>query len=138
MAVDPDTGTFEGIVRGLKKNSTITAQVIGDDSVLTSSQSVNVKVAASISVKSSAASVKTGKLVTLTATTAPADANGSVVFEYLKAGHWTLIATKALTGTATTTTTWKVPKGTWSVRARYVPGTSNAAATSRNITVAGK
>ena len=106
--------------------------------MLPSTATMKVKVAASVSLKSSSAHVTSGKKVTLTATVAPSDTGGSVVFEYLKSGSWHSIGTKAVSATGSATQTWSVPKGAWHVRARFTGSSINSAKTSKKVTVAGE
>jgi hypothetical protein len=139
---DPDIdafGEFATTVKGLKKNTTLTVKFADTDANLQSQQVLHVNVAASVALKSSASSIKKGGKVTLTATVLPADAGGKVVFEYLKSGHWTAVGAQRTVGSnGLATATWAVPKGKWSVRARFTGGVANTAATSALKTITGK
>ena len=87
-----------------------------------------------MSFKTSAASVRSGSTVTLSASVFPASsAGGSVVFERASGKKWIKIAEKTLGASgpkATASSKWKPGRGSFKVRARYLGGTFNAATTS--------
>lgn len=129
-----DDSYFASLLSSLKKNATIRLHYSGDVHTLPVSKAMSVKVKAKVSVKSSAKRVKKGKRVTLTASVAPADTGGSVVFERYSHGRWKRIAsTTVVNGKASYS--YKPPAGTIKIRARTTGSSKNIAKTSSSIKI---
>jgi hypothetical protein len=131
-----DTASFEAFVSGLTKNTLVTVRYLGDPDTLPSQATRQLYVAAALGMKASAGSVKHGARITFTATPLPADTAGSVVFEYQSGRKWVSIGSATISA-AKAALAWKVPKGRFTVRARY-SGSINHGGTSKPLTVTGK
>ena len=133
-AVD-DEGTFDAFIDGLTRNTLVTARYLGDDQTLPSQATRQLYVSASIALKASKTSVKHGARVTLTATVLPATTTGSIIFEYQSGKKWYAVGSAAISS-AKAAVSWKVPKGRFTLRARY-SGSINHGGTSNTVSVRG-
>jgi len=134
---------FMAPVGPLTSNTTIRVHYEGTSGSSSADAITSVRVRGRAVLRSSAATIKSGRTVTLKASVYPAASSGSrVAFEYNDRGsHWRTISTKTLTAgtsSATASATWKALKGKHRLRVSYLGGTSNAASTSGVITVTGK
>ncbi len=131
-----DEALFDTHIDGLTKNTLVTVAYLGDSETLPSQATRQLYVSAAVGLKASASSVKHGARVTLRATLLPLDTTGSVIFEYLSGRTWKTIGSGTIAA-AKASFSWKVPKGKFTVRARY-SGSINHGGTSKAITVTGK
>jgi hypothetical protein len=125
-----DTTSFSVDVTGLTHNSVIRVVVPAGATTILTDQTLVVNVRARISLKAT----KSGTKTKLTATLAPADVTGQVVFERLSGHTWKRIATADIAA-AGASTTFTAPKGSTKVRARFLGSDANAASTSKTVTV---
>jgi hypothetical protein len=123
---DPDDDySFEFDLEGMRVNTLLRVHTVAVDGYLAEDTTLTVPVHAALSFSTSASSVTAGK---------------SVTFEFYSRGTWHKIATKTLSGgsAARASTAWKVPKGTYKVRFRFLGSGYNAATTSSTKSVKGK
>ena len=104
--------------------------------MLPTASTLDVKVKAATSLKSSSYSFKKGKTVTLTGSVAPVTATGTIVFERYSGG-WRTIGSKTVSGGKATLSYKPKRAGTYKLRARYVPktGSTNVGNTSASKTL---
>lgn len=138
---DPDDGySFEFDLEGMHVNTLLRVHTVAVDGYLAEDTTLTVPVHAALSFSTSASSVTAGKSVTLSAKVYPAaNAGAKVTFEFYSRGTWHKIATKTLSGgsAARASTAWKVPKGTYKVRFRFLGSGYNVATTSSTKSVKG-
>ena len=135
MSAVDDEGAFDALIDGLTRNTLVTARYLGDDQTLPSQATRQFYVSAALGLKASKSTVRRGSSVTLSATILPASATGSVVFEYQSGKKWVTIASRPIS-LAKAACSWKVPKGRFTVRARY-SGATNHGGTSKTILIRG-
>lgn len=121
---------FSVDVAGLTHNSTIRVVVPAGKSTILAEKNISVNVRARVSLKAT----KSGSKTKLTATLAPADVAGQVVFERKSGRSWKRIATTTISA-GSASTTFKAPEGSTKVRARFLGSATNAASTSKTVTV---
>lgn len=135
------TSAFAFRLAGLKVNTRLRVHLDSADGYLASDTLLTAAVRADVRLSSSASSVRTGRTVTLTTKVYPAaNAGAKVTFEYYSKKAWRRISTKALGGgsAASASVAWKVPKGAYKVRVRFLGSGYNVATTSATRTVTGK
>jgi hypothetical protein len=137
------TGEFGFGLYGLTRNTTLRLHVDGseEEDYLPTDKTIIAYVKPSMRFKASAASVRTGRRITLSASVYPAqNAGARVRFEYYSKGRWRTIATKTLSHSnpAKASVSWKVLRGSHKVRVRFLGSAYNASSTSSSKTVKGR
>lgn len=131
---DPrEDGTFAAIVGPLPKHTKVKVSFAGDYDTLGSAVSKQIYVRADISMKASATRVSPGTNVAFTSAVKPGGCTGNVIYEYWNGSRWVSLGTKSLDSTTKSVLWWKVPRGRWSVRSRYLGGPTNWGQTSNTI-----
>lgn len=135
--------SYEVFLPGLRTNMKLRVHIDGASGYTPADAAAAVRVAAHVTVKASAKTVRRGKSVTLTAQVEPGSASGSVRFRYYdgRRHEWRTIGTRSLAegvSYARATMTWKPPKGTHKVHVNFSGDTRNVGATSANITIVTK
>jgi hypothetical protein len=140
--VDPDTGSLSYEIflpDEMFTNTALRVHVDAGDGYTAADTYVMQLVRASVRIRTSANSVKSGKKVTLSATVTPGSSTGTVNFQfYDPARHaWRTVGTRTLAA-AKASLSWAPPKGSRKVRVVYSGCTYNAGATSSTLTITAK
>jgi hypothetical protein len=138
------TVSFTARLERLTRNTGLRVHIDGGDGFTPADTYLDLTVSARILLTASARSVRYGRTVTVTALVAPNSCAGTnVVFEFYYPARraWRYITTRTLaagTPYAKARVSWKPPRGTWKVRARYVGGDTNGPSTSPGVNIAAR